>query len=211
MKLEDLKVGRGDSVPAFLEKLKRWARSYRLMPGPGISFTVAPGLGTWVRADVDRGGWSHPFQCALGSDSVSVNKGTVNNVIPFIGDARIDGRDEQGNEITAPQIKLKGASPNKDLRSWICLQVKLDAKSHLIVPKDKSAVTLIHTADYDPNTRGRGVIDDGSFTGWQPVSELIWDENGNVQRIEAVVHFNQRHVFLPGTDGYSGRHFFCAV
>ena len=37
------------------------------------------------------------------------------------------------------------------------------------------------------------------------------EHRGIVQRVEAVVHFNQRHVFLPGTGGYSGRHFFCAA
>ena len=126
MKLEDLKAARGESVAAFLEKLKQWARTHRLLPGPGISFTVAPGMGTWVRADVDRGSWSHPFQCALGADALSVNKGTVNNVIPFIGDIRVDGRDANGKEVTPPRIKLKGARPNKELRSWICVQVKLE-------------------------------------------------------------------------------------
>lgn len=211
MKLEDLKVSRGESVPAFLEKLKRWARTHRLLPGPGISFTVAPGLGTWVRADVDRGSWSHPFQCALAADAVSVAKGTVNNIIPRIGEVRIDGRDENGKEVTAPQVKLKGARPNRDLRSWICLQVKVNLKTRQIDTKDKTAVTMIHTADYDPNARGKGVIDDGSGTGWQPVAELIWNASGIVQRVEAVAHFNQRHVFLPGTGGNSSRHFFCAA
>src|SRR4051812_4407143 len=109
MRLEDLKATRGASVATFLAQLKAWARGFRLLSGPGIYFTVVPGQGTWVRADLTEASFSWAFQCSLGtSNAVTVNKGTVNSIIPYIGEKRIDGVDANGNQGIVPRLTAAG-------------------------------------------------------------------------------------------------------
>jgi len=211
MNLEDLKVRRGDPIEPFVKRLlKELPILFRFFTGRGVRFNRTPN-GIIVVADLRRNAWDHPFKVAIGENTATVGNGSVNNLIPQIGGVGIDGLDDDGNDVPSPQLKITGG-PNDELRSWVCVQAKVDLKTGVMNPKDKTALTIIHTDSLDPRAGEGGFPDNGEGTGLQPLAMLVWNEDkSSVRRVFQITHHNLGHRYTPAKAPQPGRHFFWAV
>jgi len=210
MNLEDLKVRRGDPIEPFVKRLlKELPVLFRFFTGRGVRFNRTPN-GIIVVADVRSNAWDHPFKVGVSEKIAIVGNGSVNNLVPQINGVGIDGLDDDGKEVPPPQLKLTGG-PSKELRSWVCVQARVDLKTGVMNPKDTTALTIIHTATLDPKSSEGGFPDDGAGIGLQPLAMLVWNEDkASVRRVFQITHHNLQHRFVRGNTG-TGRHFFWAV
>ena len=184
----------------------------RFFPGQGVRLNRTPN-GIIVVADLRSNPWNHPFRVAVSDDTATIANGTVNNLVPSIDGATIDGLDADGKEITPPTLDLS-AGPGANNVSWVCVQVTVDLQSGAMDPKNKDALTIVHSNSLDPKASQGGSPDDGQGVGQQPLAMLRWDpELGAVKSAYQIVYHNLQHRYVkPGSgQGATGRHFFWAV
>ena len=210
MNLNDLRVKRGEPIQPAWERLLKWAAGMKLISGRGVRLTVTPN-GTLVAADVRSNPWDHPFKVTVSSKVAVIGNGSVNNLVPQINGAGLDGLDSNGKDVSPPQLKITGG-PSKDLRSWICVQAKVDAKTGRMDAKDKNALTIIHTSTLDPKSGEGGFPDSGQGIGLQPLAMLLWSEDrAGIKRVFQITHHNLQHRFVRSGTSTAGRHFFWAA
>jgi hypothetical protein len=110
--------------------------------------------------------------------------------------------------LIVPKLKIMGG-PNTDLRSWICVDVRVDLASGQINTEDKDSVTITHVRGLDPRTSEGGSPDNGRGTGRHPLAMLIWSaDKSSIRRTHQITHFNQQHRFIVATDSQPSRHLF---
>ena len=200
MDVRELYVQRGDAILPAWNKLLNWAKQFRVFAGRGIRLTRTPN-GTYVVADLQASAWDHPFRVTLGSKELTVGIGTLNNRIPTINGVPLDGA-QAGKAHAAPKLKLT-SGPNAELRSWVCLQVRVDRQTGEINADDENAVTIIHRNDIE-----NSLPSDGSI-GLHALAMLVWNsDRSSVRRLHQVTHFNLQHRWLKGSNEQPARHLF---
>ena len=94
-------------------------------------------------------------------------------------------------------LKLLGG-PNRDLRSWICLDVQVDNKTGAIDPENPKAVIITHSREPESRELGR-----------HPLAMLIWNpDRTTIRRAHQITHFNLQHRFIKAQAGKPSRHLF---
>jgi len=101
-----------------------------------------------------------------------------------------------------PKLKL-ASGPNAELRSWVCLQVRVDLQSGEINTDDENAVSIVHKKDIENDLPSDGSI------GLHALAMLVWNsDRSSVKRLHQVTHFHLQHRWLKGTDQQPSRHLF---
>jgi hypothetical protein len=189
MNLRDLHVRKGDPVLPAWNKLLEWAKQFRLFAGRGVRLTRTPN-GTFIVAEQRGTPWDHPFKVMVSATEATVLLGTLNNVVPVIAGKRLD-------EESAPMLKLLGG-PNRDMRSWICLDVRVDAKTGAIDRENPKAVIITHAREPESLELGRHAL-----------AMLIWNpDRATIRRAHQITHFNLQHRFIKAQAGKPSRHLF---
>lgn len=200
MNARELEVKKGDPILPAWRKLQEWARSLKLIEGPGVRFRRTPS-GTYVSAEIRRSSWLHPFLVnTIGDTAATVRAGTVNNLVPRIRGKRIDNLDEAGEETEPPEVKLTG--PGDELRSYIALVVLPDLKNGELDASDPEAVVIMHLERLSDVAKGLGI---------QPLALVQWTPEGAVRGVFQIVHHNLRFQHVPETTKTLSRSFFWAV
>jgi len=195
MDVRELYVQRGDAILPAWNKLLNWAKQFRVFAGRGIRLTRTPN-GTYVVADLQASTWDHPFRVTLGSKELTIGMGTLNNRIPTINGVALDGAQ------AVPKLKL-ASGPNAALRSWVCLQVRVDRQSGEINTDDENAVSIVHRNDIENDLPSDGTV------GMHALAMLVWNpDRSSVKRLHQVTHFHLQHRRLKGTDQQLARHLF---
>lgn len=200
MDVRELYVQRGDAILPAWNKLLNWAKQFRVFAGRGIRLTRTPN-GTYVVAEPQASAWDHPFRVTLGGKELTVGIGTLNNRIPTINGVPLDGA-QAGKAHATPKLKLT-SGPNAELRSWVCLQLRVDRQTGEINADDENAVIIIHRNDIE-----NSLPSDGSI-GLHALAMLVWNsDRSSVRRLHQVTHFNLQHRWLKGTSQQPARHLF---
>lgn len=189
MNLRDLHVRKGDPVLPAWNNLLDWAKQFRLFAGRGVRLTRTPN-GTFIVAEQQSTPWDHPFKVTVSATEATVLLGTLNNQVPMISGKRLD-------EEVAPQLKLAGG-PNRDRRSWVCLDLRVDVKTGAIDPDDPKSVVLTHAREPESSEFGR-----------HPLAMILWDvDRSTIRRVHQITHFNLQHRFIKAQAGKPSRHLF---
>jgi len=189
MNLRDLQVRKGDPVLPAWNKLLQWAKQFRLLAGRGVRLTRTPN-GTFIVAEQRGTPWEHPFKVNISALEATVLLGTLNNLVPTMAGKRLD-------EEPTPRLKLVGG-PNRDRRSWICLDVRVDTKADAIDPNDPNAVTITHVREPESREVGR-----------HPLAMVLWNaDRTTIRLVHQITHFNLQHRFLKAQAGQPSRHLF---
>ena len=195
MDVRELYVQRGDAILPAWNKLLNWAKQFRVLAGRGIRLTRTPN-GTYIVADLQASTWDHPFRVMLSGKEVTVGMGTLNNRIPTINGVALDGAQ------AVPKLKL-ASGPNAELRSWVCLQVRVDLQSGEINTDDENAMSIVHKTDIENGLPSDGII------GLHALAMLVWNpDRSSVKRLHQVTHFHLQHRWLKGTNQQPARHLF---
>jgi hypothetical protein len=195
MDVRELYVQRGDAILPAWNKLLNWTKQFRVLAGRGIRLTRTPN-GTYIVADLQASTWDHPFRVMLSGKEVTVGMGTLNNRIPTINGVPLDGAQ------AVPRLKL-ASGPNAELRSWVCLQVRVDRQTGEINTDDENALSIVHKNDIE-----NGLLSDGT-AGLHALAMLVWNpDRSSVKRLHQVTHFHLQHRWLKGTDQQPARHLF---
>lgn len=200
MDVRDLYVRKGDPILPAWKRLLEWARQFRLFAGRGVRLTRTPS-GTYIVVDAQAAPWDHPFKVLVSGQETTILPGTVNKLMPTVNGVALDAEN-------APRLRIAGG-PSSELRSWICVQVRVDLKTGAINSDDKDALTIVHVTDLDPATSEGGSPDDGKGIGLHPLAMLIWNgDKASIKRAHQITHFNQQHRFIAAGDGQPSRHLF---
>ncbi len=200
MNVRDLYVKKGEPILPAWNRLLEWTKQFRLFAGRGIRFTRTPN-GTFVIADQNTLSWDNPFRAQVSDKEAAITLGTINKLVPTLNGVALDAS-------TVPKLKITGG-PNTDLRSWICVDVRVDLASGQINTEDKDSVTITHVRELDPRTSEGGSPDDGRGTGRHPLAMLIWStDKSSIRRTHQITHFNQQHRLIVATDSQPSRHLF---
>ena len=195
MDVRELYVQRGDAILPAWNKLLNWAKQFRVLAGRGIRLTRTPN-GTYIVADLQASTWDHPFRVMLSGKEVTVGMGTLNNRIPTINGVALDGAQ------AVPKLKL-ASGPNAELRSWVCLQVRVDLQSGEINTDDENAMSIVHKNNIENGLPSDGII------GLHALAMLVWNpDRSSVKRLHQVTHFHLQHRWLKGTNQQPARHLF---
>jgi hypothetical protein len=138
-----------------------------------------------------------------------IGEGTVNGLLPRIGEVYIDGKDENGEDVPEgiPALDLD-EGPGDRRRSYVCLRVRIDPATGAMNPDDPEALTIVHRQTLHPAFADGGSPDEEGAGDW-PIAQLTWSANGiRVDRIRQWVFFDQTHRFEAGDGLRPGRHFF---
>lgn len=138
-----------------------------------------------------------------------IGEGTVNGLLPRIGEFYIDGKDENGDDVPEgiPALDL-AEGPGDRRRSYVCLRVRIDPATGAMNPDDPEAVTIVHRPTLHPAFYDGGAPDEDGVGDW-PIAQLIWSTNGiRVDRVRQWLFFDQTHRFEAGEGTRPGRHFF---
>jgi len=171
--------------------------------GTGVRIHRYP-QGINVVADRGSSSFGGAFGVRVAGMEATVGLGTVEDVTPSIGGARID--DE-----TIPKLKIDGG-PNEQLRSWIAVKVTVDpeAPDAKIDPEDPESLQIIHTNDLSSSSPSL-LLSASSSSALLPLAMLIWSDTKTISRVRQIVFFNQRHRFTRATQTATARHTFWAA
>jgi hypothetical protein len=187
MNLREIQVRKGEPVKAAWERLLKWLPSLKVEPDDGITIRETP-HGTIVRV-ADSKMFRHPFRVSVGSKSVKIASGTINDEVPVMatakeGKRRIDNRDKDGKRETdkaPPELPLDLAKASDDGRIYVSLKYQTP-------PTEKGAEArppeIVQTAD------AKGPVD--GF-GYYPLA-FLWlsTDRKSVDEVFQIVHHNLR-------------------
>lgn len=216
MNVEELEVQKGDPIKPAWERLKKYVESLTVRTtGDGAAIHYSPRQ-IDVVFEGDGATYTGHFPCNLLRSgprqyiTVGVETGDslVNgSLIPVINNTPIDGVVSPTKTVVRPQLDLS-AGPNKDLRSWVCLQAVVDLKTGKLDDKNPfdAPMTITHRNDWDELDPG---VDSGFGYGLESIAMLIWRDKSTVDRVEQIVMHQIRHDYRPPLKaGRKGRHFF---
>lgn len=167
------------------------------MTGPGIRRQVT-GDGFYFIADLQQAAWPHPWRVSVSDLGATIERGTLENIVPMIDGVRIDGSTDTGGpgHYPAPILHLKDG-PGDSLRSFVCLECTvLDETTGEI---DPASVIITHRQTLEAESE---------LTGIKVLAELIWSDAKTVRSVFDVAMFNLQHEFEPASDGGAARHVF---
>lgn len=192
---------KGDNILAKFRELVRYVEAGRLMPGPGVRIYHSA-RGQIVSYDAKVAAWPHPWKVWLpGGRSVRMLPGFCNNTMPKIDGIFLNGRKPGTTEVVAPpELKLTQRA-NRDLVSWVALQVIVDEKVDSALEKDS---TIVHCRSLNPADDGL----DPELTAREPLAILYHREDGiQVSHVGQIAMLNLKYRHRSTGDG-SRRHFF---
>jgi hypothetical protein len=209
-RIEEFLVEQGEPIQPAWERLRDW------VSGLTIQATGAARI-MWERNSInvvydgEDNVFRGKFSVSLApGPAVTVGEGFVNGfLMPVINGLPIDGKKANANPQAPPQLKLNQVPPNKDMRSWICLQVVIDPKTDKLDTKNPSTppLEIVHRNDWDQLSPGQ---DFGGY-GYEALAMVVWKDKATVDRIHQIVMHNLKHAYAaPKTKGTKGRHFFSA-
>ncbi len=141
------------------------------------------------------------FCWQAGAHAAHVSLGTINNDVPLLDGISLDGYNADKQKARVPDIDLSLVGPGVDLRSWLCLQVRVDlttGKPPIVDGKpDRNALTIVHLNDLSTWFSNGLALDDGEGRGIKPIAMIVWQNGATIQRIHQLTWFNQAHSFTP--------------
>ena len=199
--VSDLQAKAGQPIRPLWNKLVTRLRSAaQIQAGRGVRVHQGP-EGTAVVASGTGGSYTPRFLVGISGKEATIGLGTVNGLVPTINGIALDGITASGATVTVPHLKL--TAPNAQLRSWIVVQVQIDPESKVVRDDVEDAITLLHTDDLKAVP--------GDDFGWHPVGLITWADRRTPQRAWNVTKLDLTHVYLTGSAGQKGRHFFSGV
>lgn len=151
--------------------------------------------GTSMVADPITSAFVGSFAVRMSGDAVAVGYGTVNDVVPMIDGEPIDGINAEGEQGAIPTLAIEGG-PNKQLRSWICIEVLYDEANEAISEDDESLI-ITHRNDLPVEQEAAAAGDPLRII--KPLAMLVWQNEDVVSRVRQITYFDQRVVSDNGT------------
>lgn len=188
--ISKLKAKAGEPVTArkwnaLVDFIERLLNALGAMVGRNLHVDEeAGGFHLWAEDFAPR--FVGAFYVTLTARGVMVGHGTVNgDLVPRIAGQRIDGSDSRSGT-AFPELSLKGAQPNDEMRSWIVLQVTPNAQAQPVAidPDNEEALVILHTADLSAAPEG---------SAWLPLAVLEWSDRKTPVRPWQIVYFHQRY------------------
>lgn len=152
--------------------------------GTGVRIHRYP-QGINVVADRGSSAFRGAFSVRVAGLEAVVGLGTVSDIVPAVGDVRIDAKE-------LPKLKIDGG-PNEQLRSWIAVRAAVDpsADDPKLNPEDPAALQIIHTNDLSLAVDGSPLPPGVAL---EALAMLIWSDTKTISRVHQIVYFNQRLV-----------------
>lgn len=207
MNIKAFKVKPGDPIPPAWEKLRAYVEALpEITAGSGVRITRSSRQ-TIVVADPDTTAFTPRFRVTVAGTKAKVGLGTLGNRAPLVAGVGLDGKTPDGKVIAVPPLSLD-EGPNEELRSWVCLDVRVDLKTGQIDPEIKDNLNITHRKDIASRFRNGFCMDDGQGNGFLPLAMLVWRDKATVGRVIQNVYFNQAHHFKSKGANAKGWHFF---
>lgn len=183
----------GDNILQAWRELQRAEGAATVRTGKACRRTRLP-MGVALTIDSKRSIFGGSFKASLIGLNVTVGRGLVNNIMPLINGTRLDAA-------TPPQLAISGP-PNDDMRSFVCLQIKVDLETGAFDPEDEEAVTIVHSLT--PNTLNGAPLPDEMWH--HAIAEIKWADAKTPSQIFQITRFDVQHKFYPATGGRGARH-----
>lgn len=207
MNIEAFKVKPGDPIQPAWDKLRAYVESLpEITAGNGVRITRTSRQ-TLVVAEAESTSFLPRFRVTVSGGKAKLGLGTLGQRVPLLAGVGLDGQTPEGKSIPVPLLALDDG-PNAELRSWVCLEVRVDLKAGQIDPKQKDNLNITHRNDIASRFRNGFCVDDGKGHGFLPLAMLVWRDKGTVGRVIQNVYFNQAHHFKPIGTNAKGWHFF---
>lgn len=129
---------KGKSVKAAWQALVAWAKSTRILPGPGVRL-ARTAAGTIISFSAPRQTFRGAFACTLTGDRVTIGLGTVEGIEPTLNGQPITGDKKH----PPPTLLIANSKFNAAGKSWVCVRAKVTAGK--FDPKAKDAVEIIQS------------------------------------------------------------------
>jgi len=204
----ELRARRGDWIlPKWVALLRFIDRTSKIVTGAGVRLQYLPSGGVHVYAEDNFNPWESPFKVRLTATEARVRVGTINGVIPAIGEIRLDGTDEAGEVGDVPQLRIESLGT---LRSYIALKLTFTEDPVEFSPDDPLAAQIVHVAELpELFVQGGSVINDSNSTLY-PLALVSWKKDGTIRRSFQITHHNLNHKFVrgSGSSGKPSRHIF---
>lgn len=188
MSPDELFARPGQSVRGALRRFAHFVRQDQvLQTGAGIR-QHRSARGVAVIADARASAFHGAFAVALVGMEITVGPGTVDGVTPTIGTVPIDGITAEGKTVSIPRLKITG-SPAEDLRSYVCIQARVDSKTRQLSETESDPLTIVQRAS--PSATDEEPLDEN--TGLLPISVLIWSaDRKTISQVRQIVYFDQQ-------------------
>jgi hypothetical protein len=204
----EIRARRGDWIlPRWLALLRFIDRTSKIVRGAGVRVQYLPSGGIHIFADDNFNPWTSPFKVRVTGTEATVREGTVNGVVPAIGDIRLDGTDADGAFVEEPKLEVEHLGGS---RSFIALKLTFTEEPVEFDAADPQAAQIVHVEEVHPLfTQGGAVINDDNSTLY-PLASIAWKDDGTVRRSFQIVHHNLNHRFVRGSAslGKPSRHLF---
>lgn len=211
---KELKANKGDSILPKWKKLLEFIGQTGIVPGPGVRITRTTN-GTHIYADHFQKPWSHPWKVSATPEEVTVRAGTVNGLVPWIGEegkrVRINGLDDENKEIEVPPLPIRFRTGS--FVTEIVLVVKLQEEEGIAISDTPESLYIDHRYEGDPSTRAGGATD-VLGTGIYPLAKIYWSrDTEDIRAVHQICHHNLQHRFQQSSpkSGRPARHFFWAA
>ena len=162
----------------------------------GDHFTVSASGGRRTRF---RGAW---YCTLVGISAVRVALGFVNAMEPYIDGRLMSGKDAKGvaSPKGIPELKIKPELFDDKNRSWVCIQVRVDADGKM--PKEKDIKPDDLKIVQSPSARGSG----NELVGQFPVAMIRMAKEGALT-VRQIAYFDLQHATRKPEKG-KRQHFF---
>jgi hypothetical protein len=188
--------------------LLKFIKNTGIVTGPGVKVTQTPN-GTLVDAERSFRPWSHPFKVSTDGTTATIRAGLVNGVSPYLNGVRINGIDDDGNEIEVPPLEI---THDGTLITYIAIVLNLPAGNETMAISDSpEAIRIEHVTSLPENFAEGGTVSDQT-RGVYPIAALYWNGKNDFNKRLQIVHHNLGHRFIRASpkEGIVGRHFFWA-
>ena len=204
----EIRARRGDWIlPKWLALLRFIDSTSKIVRGAGVRLQYLPSGGVYIYADDNFNPWESPFKVRVTGTEAVVREGTVNGVVPAIGDVRLDGTTKDGELTESPKLEIEHLGGT---RSYIALKALFTEEPVAFDPEDPLALQIVHVAEVpELFVQGGSVVSDDNSTLY-PLAVVAWKEDGTIRRSFQIVHHNLNHRFVRGSanTGKPSRHLF---